>query len=530
MARDAATPRPEQRGVPDGLLLGLLGFLLGIALLVWSSTGLAALFTKGSWPNAVSFTNTPPAIRALISRPHDLPGAWPATDPAALSGWGLFWGLFIGQLLVLFVLVVFGIGVVARVKTRRARARAGVPAPTPEPAPRETRRQDPAPTPTPVPHEPPPPPTPKRTTPPAPKRLPAPPRPKAVPTRAHAPAGPPPADDAYRYGFGYAPTTAARRPAAAPAPAAPRTPARTNPLAFGTPAERLAAALLAVTDAEGPLLVVTSQPDLWDATKDGRAKLGPVHLYDPGHRCDTPARLHWNPARGCADRAVARARAHALLAPVRPTARIDEAVADTAETLLRSWLHALALEDRPFKQAHRWAQGLGDSEPVRVLRTHPSAAAGAAGELESALTAHPQRREAALALTALALSSLSSVHIRESAGSHRPDALALDSFVEEGGTLYVVGESHENPRSDPGASPFLTALTAEVVARGRQAAERGAASRLSPPLALVLEDIAGVAPLPELPELLTDPTLPVRAWCRSPEQFRSRWPGVPLPG
>ncbi|MFE5721005.1 type VI secretion protein, partial [Streptomyces erythrochromogenes] len=141
---DARRTEPPARGggVPDGLLVALLAFLLGLAVLVWTATGLAALFAKGSWPDTVTFTRTPTAVRALIAQPHDIPAAWPDTDPAALSGWGLFWGLFVSQLLILFVLTVFVIGVVARTKARRALAKQTPPtapppptAPTPTPAP-----------------------------------------------------------------------------------------------------------------------------------------------------------------------------------------------------------------------------------------------------------------------------------------------------------------------------------------------------------------------------------------------------------
>lgn len=68
-------------GIPDALLIALLAFLLGLATLVWTSTGLAALFSKGAWPSAVTFTRTPGAVRALIAQPHDIPGAWPDTPP-----------------------------------------------------------------------------------------------------------------------------------------------------------------------------------------------------------------------------------------------------------------------------------------------------------------------------------------------------------------------------------------------------------------------------------------------------------------
>ena len=39
-----------QGGIPDGLLVGILAFLLGMTLLVWTATGLAGLFAHGSWP------------------------------------------------------------------------------------------------------------------------------------------------------------------------------------------------------------------------------------------------------------------------------------------------------------------------------------------------------------------------------------------------------------------------------------------------------------------------------------------------
>jgi hypothetical protein len=278
--------------------------------------------------------------------------------------------------------------------------------------------------------------------------------------------------------------------------------------------------------------VVTSNPAIWSETKDARAKLGPVLLYDPSHLCDTPARLHWSPSTGCEDKATAASRATALLGPVRPTAKVDQAMADVAETLLRSYLHAAAVEGKAFRHVHRWAQGSQVQDAVRALRTNPKAASGAAGELEAALTSHPERRDIAQELTARALSALFTVNVRESCTPNRSDALVLDSFVNEGGTLYVVGEPIEDPKANPGAMPLLTALASSVVERGRRMAERSSSGRLDPPLTLVLDDVAAVAPLPQLPELLAtgaDQGLPTLALLRSQEQARARWPQHELP-
>ncbi|GGX48131.1 type VI secretion protein [Streptomyces fructofermentans] len=500
-----------ERGIPDGLLVGVLAFVLGMTVMVWTATGLAGLFAHGSWPPGVTFRRTPLAMRQLIAAPHDLAAAWPDTPASRLSGYGLFWGLLIGQVMVLLVLTVFVLGTVARWRAGRAR-RSALPASTPAPASPATeaagsaRSRRPAPEPR------------TAVARPAVEQAPAPNRPlETVPAGAdvRGAGGPDPL----------------RAEAAAVTVPTPR-----GPVVLGPAETRHPVAVQAIRDADGPALVITSDTALWSETKDARAKLGPVLLYDPSHLCDTPARLHWSPSSGCEDRDVARARAAALLAPVRPTARIDRMVADTAETLLRCYLHAAAVDGRTVRHVHRWAQGTQVQEAVRALRTNPRAASGSAGELEAALTSHPERRDIAQELTARALSCLSTVNVREACTPNRTDTLALDSFVGEGGTLYVVGEPIEDPKARPGAMPLLTALASSVVERGRRMAERSSSGRLDPPLTLVLDDVAAVAPLPQLPELLsagtgTDPDrgLPTLALLRSREQARSRWPHHELP-
>ncbi|POX44487.1 type IV secretory system conjugative DNA transfer family protein [Streptomyces sp. Ru72] len=529
-----------QGGIPDGLLVGLLAFLLGVTVMVWSATGLAGWFARGAWPHGVRISSTPVAMRHLITEPHDITSAWPDTPPDQLPGYGLFWGLFISELMVLFVLTVFAIGTVARWKAVRARRKAEAATGTPHGdgavGPHEDLAVGPHGATTGRPQGAVPGVAAGSLTAGAPHSFPYPaaapaaaPLPEHLGTRPPTPAtGPVPSTAGVEQALPVAPALAAPGTPDPPVPGPPRAPS----VVLGGPDIRHPVAAQAVRDAEGPVLVITSSPALWSETKDARAKLGPVLLYDPSHLCDTPARLHWSPSAGCEDKATAAARAVALLAPVRPTARIDEAVADVAETLLRSYLHAAAIEGRTIRHIHRWAQGTQVQEAVRALRTNPKASSGAAGELEAALTSHPERRDVAQELTARALSSLFTVNIREACTPNRNDSLALDSFVNEGGTLYVVGESIEDPRQHPGAMPLLTALASSVVERGRRMAERSSSGRLDPPLTFVLDDVAAVAPLPQLPDLLTaGPAqgLPTLALLRSREQARSRWPQYELP-
>lgn len=74
--------------------------------------------------------------------------------------------------------------------------------------------------------------------------------------------------------------------------------------------------------------------------------------------------------------------------------------------------------------------------------------------------------------------------------------------------------------------PLLTALASHVVEHGRRMAARSTDGRLDPPMTLVLDDVAAVAPLPQLPELLStnqDQALPTLVLLRSQEQARARW-------
>ncbi|MBJ3807032.1 type VI secretion protein [Streptomyces flavofungini] len=517
--------------------MGGLAFVLGMVVLIWSSTGIAAWWAHGEWPDGVTFGKTPPAVRHLAQEPHDVHGAWPETPATQLSGYGLLWGFLIGQVMVLVVLTVFVMGTVTRFRAvRRARRAEAQKAATSDPTPQE---------------QPAPPAVGSADTPlpavgswSAQRAIGA--SPARAKPRAWGRVGTAQADGAPTE-TATPPAPAAESDAAAttaptPAPPAspdidltktPTVPTPRTPLVLGTPETRRPLAAQAIADAESAALIITSDPTLWEETKDARAKLGPVLVYDPSHLCDTPARLHWPPTTGCEDNQTAAHRASSLLAPIRPSAKLDTAVADTAETLLRSFLHAAAIDGRNIKHVHRWAQGTQVQDAVRVLRTHPKAAPGAAGELESALTAHTERRDIAQELTARALAALFTVNVRESCTPNRTDALTLDSFIDEGGTLFVVGEAIEDPKTNPGAMPLLTALASSVVEHGRRMAERSSSGRLDPPITLVLDDVAAVAPLPQLPELLaTGPErgMPTLALLRSREQGRARWPHDELAG
>ncbi|ARQ69304.1 hypothetical protein [Streptomyces marincola] len=392
----AGPPAGRGGGVPDALLVGALAFLVGITALTWTATGVAGWLAHGAWPADVTFLRTAHAMRSFLTAPGDVAAAWPRTDPEALPGAALLWAMFLLQVALLFSAVLWVSLRVARWRSGRQAPGSDEPGePGPEPPRGPLGAQEAG----------------ARAA-----------REAAPPAAAHP--GPPPAAE----------VPAAPRPEAGPAEvpvaAAARPAAGRDPVA-------------AVQAAPPGAVVVDPDGRLWARTARQRGRLGPVHVFDPGHLTDAPVRIRWAPQRGCEDMAVARARAVALLAPVRPGEPVFQLDAETAEVLLRCHLHAAALAGEPFTQVQRWAGGKSAGEPGKILRTHGRAAGGAAMELEAALTGHPGRRDAAFALIGRALHGLDRLHIRQACSPGRVDALALDNVAGEGGTLYVVGDDKE---------------------------------------------------------------------------------------
>ncbi|MGJ5942873.1 hypothetical protein [Streptomyces caviscabies] len=74
---DGHDSRPQGGGIPDGLLIGLLGLLLAATLVTWTATGLAGLLSHGAWPDGVTFTRSPLALRELATAPRTSPPPGP---------------------------------------------------------------------------------------------------------------------------------------------------------------------------------------------------------------------------------------------------------------------------------------------------------------------------------------------------------------------------------------------------------------------------------------------------------------------
>jgi type IV secretory pathway TraG/TraD family ATPase VirD4 len=99
------------------------------------------------------------------------------------------------------------------------------------------------------------------------------------------------------------------------------------------------------------------------------------------------------------------------------------------------------------------------------------------------------------------------------------------TFLADGGTLYLLGTTGAQLT----VAPLVTALVEALVDAGRQRASTQPGGRLDPPLTLLLDEAANIAPIPSLPNLLADgggSGITTVCVLQSLAQARARW-GLP---
>ena len=277
-------------------------------------------------------------------------------------------------------------------------------------------------------------------------------------------------------------------------------------------------------DAPGAALVTATRPDTLRHTIAIRARRGPVAVFDPQQLAgDRVPRLRWAPQHGCADPLTAIIRGKALAAG----ARIGADGGDDAfwlgmtEAILRGYLHAADLIGASMRELQSWTFRPADPTPIRILRTHPHAAPMWAEEIVAQAHTDPRQRDSAWMGVRRAMDALADPRVLDTCC---PDADAFDphTFLADGGTLYLLG----SPGAQMTVAPLISALVEELVEQARRLAAGSPDGRLDPPLTLLLDEAANIAPIPSLPNLLADgggSGITTICVLQSLAQARARW-------
>jgi type IV secretion system protein VirD4 len=279
-------------------------------------------------------------------------------------------------------------------------------------------------------------------------------------------------------------------------------------------------------DAPGAALVTETRPDVLSHTLALRARHGPVAVFDPQHVAgEHVPRLRWAPQHGCADplTAIVRARALGVDAELNPATVSDANYwRGMTEAVLRCYLHAAALDGRTMRDVLAWTARPGDPTPLRILRTHPAAAPGWAEELATQVTAHDRQRDAVWGAVRRSLDSLADPRVLDTCSPRPDEALDLVEFVRSRGTLYLLGSTDIQLT----VAPLIAALVEALLGTARTLGAATAGGRLDPPLTVLLDEAANIAPIPSLPNLLADgggSGITTICVLQSLAQARARW-------
>jgi type IV secretion system protein VirD4 len=277
-------------------------------------------------------------------------------------------------------------------------------------------------------------------------------------------------------------------------------------------------------DAPGPVLVTSTRPDTFHATRTVRGGRGPVLAFDPQQLAPDAPRVRWSPIRGCEDPLIAINRARALSAGTGLNQ--GESGGDywqqMVSAVLRSYLHAAALAGCSIKDLLAWVSRPTDPTPVRILKSESGAAPGWAEELAAQATVDPRQRDGVWSGLRRALDCLADPRVMETCSPPPDEAFEPADFLAQQGSLYLLGTTG----AQLSVAPLITALLEDLLDTARTLAASAPHGRLDPPLLLLLDEAANIAPIPTLPNLLADgggTGITTVVVLQSLAQARSRW-------
>lgn len=253
---------------------------------------------------------------------------------------------------------------------------------------------------------------------------------------------------------------------------------------------------------QGPAVVTATRHDTYIDTHLVRAKRGQVFVFDPQDLVPGAEKLRWNPVKGCEvpQKAILRARGFAGFAGVG--AAVDGGGAyweQVAASIIRSYLHAAALEGLGVERLLDWSRRPAAREPIRILSRNASAARGWDKDLAASAEVEPRHRDSIWATVRRAFDCFADPKVLEATRVGN-DTFDPAAFLEENGTIYLMG----SPGAQHSVAPIVAALIEDVVDTARRHAARSPARRLESGLVLMLDECANIAPLGDLPKLVAE--------------------------
>jgi type IV secretion system protein VirD4 len=277
-----------------------------------------------------------------------------------------------------------------------------------------------------------------------------------------------------------------------------------------------------VLAAPGPVLVTSTKPDVLQATLASRSQLGRCWLLDPTGTIEPPPGtnlIRWSPVSPSISWEEALVTARVMTAAARPRGTYGDSAhwTERAEALLAPLLHAAALAGAGMRQVHTWVLRQDLYTAMAVLGTRGKEGADVAVDVLSGITATEERERSGIFSTAAgALAAYRSARALQLAEQSNFDPA---QFPVGADTIYVCAPARYQALMAPVVVAFLEQVRAATY---RSAAE----GMLRLPVTLVLDEVANVAPLPDLPAMVSEgggQGILTLACLQDLSQARARW-------
>jgi type IV secretory pathway TraG/TraD family ATPase VirD4 len=285
-----------------------------------------------------------------------------------------------------------------------------------------------------------------------------------------------------------------------------------------------AVAIPNVLAAPGAVVATSTKPDVLAATLGCRAARGTCWLLDPSGAVPTPAgvvRVRWSPVASAATWDESLVLARAMTGATRPGWHAGEAAhwIERAEALLAPLLHAAHLNRSGMETVLRWVlrQDLG---PARAMLVGHGVETGA-DVLAGLEATDPRELSGIWSSAAGVLAAYRADAVLDSCAAPNFDPRQLASTAD---TVYVCAPARYQQLVAPIVVAFLEQIRAGAYARAATAAGTGTPRPV--PVTLVLDELANIAPLPDLPAMVSEggsQGLLTVACLQDLSQARQRW-------
>ena len=279
-----------------------------------------------------------------------------------------------------------------------------------------------------------------------------------------------------------------------------------------------------VLAAPGAAVSTSTKPDVLRATAASRAQRGWTLLYDPSGTIEPPpgvVRVGWSPVTAGRDWDSALIMADSM---ARATHVGDGGTtllqgghwSERAVSLLAPLLHAAALEGESMATLLHWVDRHDGSHALEVLAARAGQSDPPADVLAGIL-ATDQREQSGIWSTASGI--LGAYRSSAALASTKPPFFDAEMFCDGANTLYLCAAGRQQELF----APLMVGVLSDI----RDAAYRRA--RLgdgAPPVLLALDEVANIAPIPDLPSLVSEGAgqgLLTLASLQDLSQARRRW-------